>query len=1004
MGNFKTEIKTNRDLLNQIVDYLNTHGIDNSLHKNQLDAYFGISMPNPAYTTRPDNTPLQSGDFFVDNVGVAHVYSGGTWHQSQAPVVDMSAIYTKTEIDTKLGIKADTSFVNTELGKKTDKTYVDTELAKKADKTEVAAVDAKFAETLADWQDDMIYHEADGKKYMVYKDEFGNVRQTIEVNATSIPGVGDLLTYNSNIGVLARLTNPDASFGGTAVATGTTSLTYQHPTDNTKKFSFILTQGQTYRISYDGTKLHLTTNGTLEVDGTSTASPVEVTATDYTVNGEMKALIQLPNGAFTEGVNTLKLDYTAHLQTYLKYFKQEIKELPTNDDLALKLNISDSTGTVKETIKYVNHSGKNWFEYIEASTGLPVFETEVVLTKTSGQKTTIEFKLPFQIKDRIGKGGESFTLTFGKVGAITYSNPANAAKNIEVSGTKGQQFTFTYKDVDHFEVSTNGTLRVDGTIQIPGNDGTSKALLSSNNYMQFGKMNIKNTFGIDEDVPSETVLGSISFKSHTDLAFDTSIRAIKALKDEINGVVRGVPAQAIPSASFPTAGGNTYLIYDETPLNDMVVNDVRVVDLGNGANVAGVTDNTPVSFGVHQIYLSQAGVQTHLKWGVVTNPQEFNIKDNYKTHYFEIKKISADTYEATKLIDKSTYAPTLAGADDLSWKTSKQNKLSPAQQAVVDGEVFTSAEKTKVDAIDQVYTQAEKTKLAGLTQTQETRLLHSDSTATKGIIKKGTFWRTETDTGINNPYIGIFGNDHYQAKLLWDGSNAALNWRDNTTTDSNLKLSDIATKTHSYTKAESDAKYLTSHQDISGKADKNLDNVSNADLIAKLTAAGVNVSIFNEFKGVLAADPTGTHNDLDWYINDTDYTIRVYHNSAWHNVGGSSGTLSKNAILQQLGLTDADITKLKNIESRLLNSQGDSHIKNSGGYHSESSFGGGAFIGVAKDNYAEMAGFKILSGKPNIRFKDDNGAMTDLPLNKINSTTMTVTFEDDSTATFKLGS
>lgn len=106
--------------------------------------------------------------------------------------------------------------------------------------------------------------------------------------------------------------------------------------------------------------------------------------------------------------------------------------------------------------------------------------------------------------------------------------------------------------------------------------------------------------------------------------------------------------------------------------------------------------------------------------------------------------------------------------------------------------------------------------------------------------------------------------------------------------------------------------YLTAHQDITGKANKNLDNVSNTDFQAKLQAAGVNTGIFNEFKGVLAVEPTGDHTDLDWYINDADNHIYVWHNSKWNSIGGgATATVDKAAVLNMLGLTDAQLTVLK---------------------------------------------------------------------------------------------
>src|SRR5690606_26831902 len=54
--------------------------------------------------------------------------------------------YTKTQVDTELGKKADTTYVNTERGKKADIFYVDSELNKKADQDEVDAELAKKAD------------------------------------------------------------------------------------------------------------------------------------------------------------------------------------------------------------------------------------------------------------------------------------------------------------------------------------------------------------------------------------------------------------------------------------------------------------------------------------------------------------------------------------------------------------------------------------------------------------------------------------------------------------------------------------------------------------------------------------------------------------------------------------------------------------------------------------------------------------------------------------------
>lgn len=109
----------------------------------------------------------------------------------------------------------------------------------------------------------------------------------------------------------------------------------------------------------------------------------------------------------------------------------------------------------------------------------------------------------------------------------------------------------------------------------------------------------------------------------------------------------------------------------------------------------------------------------------------------------------------------------------------KQNALTVDQQAVVDAKPFTEALKTK---------------LTGITATPETRLLHTDSTANKAIIRKGGFWRSETDASTSTPYIGIYGSDQYKGQFGWDGSHFGFTWRDNEAVDKTLILNDIAKK------------------------------------------------------------------------------------------------------------------------------------------------------------------------------------------------------------------
>lgn len=101
------------------------------------------------------------------------------------------------------------------------------------------------------------------------------------------------------------------------------------------------------------------------------------------------------------------------------------------------------------------------------------------------------------------------------------------------------------------------------------------------------------------------------------------------------------------------------------------------------------------------------------------------------------------------------------------------------------------------------------------------------------------------------------------------------------------------------------------------KLDKDLSNIISSSektaFIQALQRIGINVSLFNEFKGVLSADPAGPHNDLDYYINDASYMIKVWHGDAWHEIGAPTQALTKQEILAKLGITEAELNKIKNL-------------------------------------------------------------------------------------------
>lgn len=621
----------------------------------------------------------------------------------------------------------------------------------------------------------------------------------------------------------------------------------------------------------------------------------------------------MPNGKIQIGTDVLEIQepLTTSQQAVVNanaYTNEEKTKVAKIDgietNVAKKLNIEDSVSKISEEVVYVHHSGKDWFEYVEAKTKLIIFEVEAILTKTAGQPTTIAFKDAFPVKDRIGKGGESFTLTFGKDETIEYSKPDDVNKKIEIVGTNLQQFTFKYLDDTHFQVSTDAILKVDGV------EATSKTvILAFADYMQDGKMNIKNVLGVDENIVSETTLASIDFQAHTDLAFDASIRAVEAMKKVLEERYQLKTLFFTPKI-LSGAGTVGYIILDQTGINTLPDGSIISIDLSELSKLGTPPEDADklyigTSGGVRQ-YLGADNPDgtprtASLKFGSKTNPTDENIKDNFLSNNLILEKKSDTEYWFKEWVDKATGAGTGAFVDDESWKTSKQDKLTPAQQAVLTGEIFTAAFKTKLEGLSAT-DKASVLSMLGITEAELAKVKTIDQVFTQAEKTKLAATMTEVEA-----------------------------------------RTDFATK----------ATLSRDMQAIQGL----LNNKQNI-----LTVAQQAVLDGEVFTTVLL-------NKLNNLSNE-----------------------DKASILTKLGITEAQLALLN--ESRLLNSSGDSHIKNSGDYHSETSFGGGAFLGWANAAYSEMAGFKNLNGIANFRYRDRGGTMSDVPINTLKYGTL----HTDSTA------
>lgn len=297
-----------------------------------------------------------------------------------------------------------------------------------------------------------------------------------------------------------------------------------------------------------------------------------------------------------------------------------------------------------------------------------------------------------------------------------------------------------------------------------------------------------------------------------------------------------------------------------------------------------------------------------------------------------------NTYKSK--VDTALQPSAIVGKVDQSTLTAalrqKQDVLTNDDKIAISKLSFTDAEKSKVDTAVQpvtlhnYYTSAQvNTELAkkqNVIGNLENRLLNNSSNASTGVFRKTSKFSTQTYIDTNGAYVGSFSADGGKyATVKLDGTTPKL-FGHNGATQYDIPFDNIQTKltneqlavtngntfTNSYkTKLDSAA----STNDVAGKANKDLSNVvtdqEKAAFISNLQRIGVHTTLFNEFKGVLASDPAGTHNDLDWYINDSTYEIKVWHNNGWHNIGRPTHALSKAEVMTALGLTQSDIDNLK---------------------------------------------------------------------------------------------
>lgn len=71
-------------------------GLDVNVFKHELVEYFGKAMSDPKYSTRPDGSALQTGDWFIDDGGQAHIFAH-TWHEQQVGI-DLTPYVLKAEL------------------------------------------------------------------------------------------------------------------------------------------------------------------------------------------------------------------------------------------------------------------------------------------------------------------------------------------------------------------------------------------------------------------------------------------------------------------------------------------------------------------------------------------------------------------------------------------------------------------------------------------------------------------------------------------------------------------------------------------------------------------------------------------------------------------------------------------------------------------------------------------------------------------------------------------
>lgn len=420
--------------------------------------------------------------------------------------------------------------------------------------------------------------------------------------------------------------------------------------------------------------------------------------------------------------------------------------------------------------------------------------------------------------------------------------------------------------------------------------------------------------------------------------------------------------------AWNNVGGSSNAVTKTAILNALNISEQQLVTLqdtleytvADRNKVNNLPTDTNAKFNDYQLQLTDAMKETLVLEVVKAWVNTANSDGGYAgLEASDPSKVKAGLAKLIKLQDTLLRLPTNLNA---TLTTKAEKDLSNVEKSSLISKLGISSSDWDIITRSKEYTQAEKDKigflptnittvLGGKLNDSSHRIGHTDSSSDTLVFRKNGEFAGQSYSYATGAYVGAF-----KGTSKW----ATVKMKDNTPM---LYGNDGAVEYEIPFSNLDKTKYLpdNTNTELSGKALLNLTNVD--------------VGTTNANK-ILGVNSTGGIN----YISNSDIVTGAMSNDA-------TSTSVFNSLVQK-GVAKTDLSNITSAaELRLMSANGAAddliRIKENNGYYSLSSFYQGAFLGIVKEGLGELAGFKNLSGKAQIRYKDNDGVQTDIPIKEL---------------------